>query len=344
MATLGDFVTQANRLLQRFDVALIRRSSLEALRDQVQTASKALTPPALPEEARIYLRSSNPRLVELSELYRQTAPEVMQPSRWTADYIERRVDLANFRSDNAYVFHDRNTESTYVLTANYLSTIDPKHLLGRLEEDGLFGATTFEYKKDAFVSRDLLDSIVEIYSLLDHLQESDLSGAIVDIGAGYGRFAHRATQALPFVKCVYCTDVIPTSTFLCEYYLSYRRTERAIAVPFSAIENVLKAGDVKLAVNIHSFSECPWAAVDWWIRLLRQYEVQNLFLVPNPADHGGTRLLTQELDGTHRDYSQLLASYGYKQTVLTPKYGDDVLQRLGVSPTHHHFYRLATPN
>ena len=47
----------------------------------------------------------------------------MQPTRWTANYITQHVDLCNFRGDNAYVFSDKNVESTYVLTAYYMETM-----------------------------------------------------------------------------------------------------------------------------------------------------------------------------------------------------------------------------
>jgi len=334
--------TQINAILANFDLAILRRSQLDALRSLSRSTASSRPPPPLPATATEYLSSQNPRLRVLIENYRQALPDVMQPSRWTANYISQHVDLCNFRGDNAYVFSDKNVESTYVLTSYYMETIDSLRLLASLGEDGQFGAPLFEYRPGSYVSRDLLDSIVEIYSLLAHIPAQALQeGVLLDVGAGYGRFAYRLTQALPYIKRVYCTDAIPISTFLCEYYLNWRNVDRAVAVPLPDIESILQTGDVTIGINIHSFSECPLAAIDWWIRLLQEYQVRYLFIVPNPADHGGLRLLTQELDGTQRDYSQVLTSYGYRPINISPKYNDTVIQRLGVSPTCHHYYELS---
>lgn len=342
MSILNTLATPINAFLAKFDMAILRRSQLNALRALSRSSGSSRPTPPLPANALDYLSSRNPRLTVLTEQYRHAVPEIMRPTRWTADYIDRNVDLGNFRAANAYVFGDRNVESTYVLTAYYIETLDSSRLLHTLGEDGLFGAPLFEYRHGAFVSRDLLDSIVEIYSLLTHIPASALQdGAVLDIGSGYGRFGYRLTQALPYIRCVYCTDAVPVSTFLCEYYLNYRNADRVVAVPFPDIEQVLETGNVTLAVNIHSFSECSLAAIEWWIRLVSKHRIRYLFLVPNPADHEGKRLLTQELDGTHKDYSQLLTSYGYEPIGIAPKYNDEVIQRLGVTPTCHHFYELS---
>jgi hypothetical protein len=110
---------------------------------------------------------------------------------------------------------------------------------------------------------------------------------VLDIGAGYGRLAHRMLTALPNIRDYYCTDAVPVSTFLSEYYLQYRELgDRAHVIPLDEIENTLKEQPVQLAINIHSFSECGTAAIDWWVKLLAKSKVRHLMIVPNHATGG----------------------------------------------------------
>lgn len=341
MSIAHNIASTLNAALGRFDIALTRKSWLDSVQGSTQPPNYSQPPPSIPAEAISYLTHKNPRLVALIEQYRDLVPSVMQPSRWTAEYQERHIAVSHFRNDNAYVFSDRNSESTYALTSYYLATLDRLNLLTGLTEDGMFGAKTFNYRQGVVVGRDLLDSITEIYSLLSHVPSSALQDAtVLDIGAGYGRLAHRLTEALPYVRRVACVDAIPLSTFLCEYYLKFRDASRALAVPFPDIEMELTSNPVSLAVNIHSFSECPLAAVEWWLKLVSKHKVPYLMLVPNAANHDGLRLISQEPDGTHRDYLPILEACGYKRIALVPKYADAVIQRLGVSPTHYHFFEL----
>ena len=73
----------------------------------------------------------------------------------------------------------------YALTTYYVKSIDKLGLLDQLVEDDYFGNFTFlvDNKK---ISRDLLDSITEIYFLEKHLNVSSLVGLkVLDIGAGH---------------------------------------------------------------------------------------------------------------------------------------------------------------
>ena len=128
----------------------------------------------------------------------------------------------------------------YVLTTFYVKSIDKLGLLQQLEEDDYFGNFNFliDSKK---ISRDLLDSITEIYFLDKHLNVSSLSGlTILDIGAGYGRLAHRMVEAFPNIQTYLCTDAVAISTFISEYYLRFRKLEnRAKVVPLDAIESTV---------------------------------------------------------------------------------------------------------
>jgi SAM-dependent methyltransferase len=342
MSITHNLVSALNVALGKMDVAITRKSWVDA--QLIKTAFENEGEPSPPPSAGniAYLSWQNPRLAEINEQYSRSLPSVMRPSRWTTEYQGRHIDLTRFRGDNAYVFSDKNIESTYALTSYYLSTFDRLNLLELLLEDGLFGAKLFRYKHDFLVSRDLIDSIAEIYAIISNIPPSVLQdGTILDIGAGYGRLAHRLTAAVTSIKNVMCADAVPLSTFICEYYLRCRSVNRAFIVSFPEIESKLLANPVSLAINIHSFSECPLAAIEWWLRLVSRHSVPYLFLVPNAADHGGTKLLSQEIDGSRLDYAPLIQSCGYKRFALMPKYADDVIQSLGVSPTHYHFFQLS---
>ena len=94
---------------------------------------------------------------------------------------------------------------------------------------------------------------------------------MLDIGAGYGRLAHRMVSALPGVERYLCTDAVAVSTFVSDYYLRFRGMEKALAIPLDVIDNSLRDYPVDLAINIHSFSECQTRAIEWWIRLPVSY-------------------------------------------------------------------------
>ena len=229
-----------------------------------------------------------------------------------------------------------------MLAARHLQQIDHLGLLSKLTEDGLFGAYTFRVDDDRVVSRDLLDSIAEIYFLVEELGLERLSGArVLDIGAGYGRLAHRLTMALPEVEAVLCVDAVAESTFLSEYYLRFRGVDdRAVVVPFDEIDDRLSRERIDVAVNIHSFSECTESAVAWWLELISRHRVPYLMVVPNPGDHGGTKLLTREGDGRHNDFRKTLESVGYRLRSQRPKYGDPGVQEHGAFPSYHYLFEL----
>ena len=65
-----------------------------------------------------------------------------------------------------------------------------------------------------------------------------------------------------------CVDAIPESTFLCEYYLRTAASRRARASCRCTSRGRAGARAFDLALNIHSFSECTLAAVEWWVERL----------------------------------------------------------------------------
>ena len=246
------------------------------------------------------------------------------------------IDLANFRGSAAYVWDYRTTSAEldnvkYYLFTQAVKQWDHLGLLETLNEDGAFGCSTFEYADVGTVSRDLLDSVGEI-NFLDRsigiMQRDDLR--VLDIGAGYGRTAHRLLEAHPGIGAYTCVDAVPESTFLCEFYLAHRGLDqRAEIVPLYEVDSHLQPlRDYNLAINIHSFSECTYAAIEWWLRRVRDLGVRHLMIVPNDPE----RFVSLEPDGSHRDYAPLLEELGYSLFAQEPVFDDPQVRTLvGVS-------------
>lgn len=297
-------------------------------------------PPALPQGAADYLRSSNPRLVELRRQYARIDTPAVQHSLWNRTYVESQVPLQRFRGDCAYLWQQRdlNVPSTYLLTYYYLRAKGYAVLLDRLPEDELFGVYAME-ADGGLISRDRLDSALEIAFLDRSLGISRRPAFhILDIGSGYGRLAHRLTQAFDNVF-VTCVDAVAESTFLCEYYLRFRgRAARTQVVPLSDVEAVLAERPIDAAVNVHSFSECPLSAIRWWVDLLSRARVNHVMVVPNADSPSSTRLLTMEHDSSRVDFRPLFEEYSYALALRQPKYAQPALQNFGVTPTQYFLF------
>ena len=185
------------------------------------------------------------------------------------------------------------------------------------------------------MSRDLLQSVNEL-AFLD--RALDLAGrerfSVLDIGAGYGRLAHRMTAAHQRLADYCCVDAIPDSTFLSEYYLRHRDCDRARVVALDELDSALAPGAFDLAVNIHSFSECPYDAVAWWVERLARLELPGVLIVPNEP----TDLLSLEADGTRRDYSPLLERAGYRLARREPVIEDAAVRELLELHDHFHLF------
>ncbi len=273
------------------------------------------------------LRPDHPRLAGLHELYAGADPAVRTHSRWSADRLDPWLDLTRFRGDNAYIWHYREgrriSELKYLVWAQDVRHRDHAGLLDRLDEDGAFGCWTYAFEGLPRLSRDLLDSVGELLFLDSAL--GVLSGSaprVLDIGAGYGRLAHRYVAACPGTADYACTDAIATSTFVCEHYLRHRGLGPvARAVPLTAVA-ALEPGSFDLAANIHSWSECPLAAIRWWLDQLARLEVPHLFVVPNEAE-GFTSL---EADGTRCDYQPVIQAAGYRLVRDEPVFADPAVR------------------
>ncbi len=293
---------------------------------------------SLPIGAESYLQPSNNRLQDLKHKYAQMDAAVVESAIWTDNYIKPE-ELLYFRGDNGYIWQvlDGNLEINYILTTYYLKTIDRLNLFDLLQEDNLFGVVNFSVD-GKIVSRDLLDSIAEINFLERELNISSLPNLnILDIGAGYGRLAHRAIEALPNIDNYFCTDAVPISTFISEYYIQFRDVrEKVTVVPLDDIENIILTRQIDIAINIHSFSECTIAAISWWINLLKKASVRYIMIAPNVIKDGGRELLTND----SRDFLPILEASGYKLKTRSPKYADTSIQKYGLSPTYYYLFEL----
>ena len=289
-----------------------------------------------------------PRLRELTEAYAKFDSVLSRDPVWTDTHV-RTTDLTRFRGDNPYVWQlrGRNLNALgYALSYYAIRRVDRGGLLDRLDEDGLFGVNTFVVDGRT-VSRDLLDSVLELDFLDrrvglatgihdDGPRSRSNRCTILDIGAGYGRLAYRTVTAFPDTVRYLCTDAIPTSTFLAEFYLKFRgTTPRARVVPLHELEAAITPGSVDLAVNVHSFSECPLPAIDGWLDLLARKDVPRLLLVPNAVAEDGTTPLTNAGEA----FGSLLRRHGYSLVAHEPKFVDPVVQAFGVSPATYLLYR-----
>jgi SAM-dependent methyltransferase len=294
----------------------------------------------LPPEAERDLHRDSPRLREIREHYAALDLPVLSASRWNADAVDAFLDLRYFRGETLITWHYRElkriSELKYYVYARYIADRDPRGLLRTLGEDGAFGCWTFGFPGLGLVSRDLLESVNEIAFLDRHL---GLSGrdrfSVLDIGAGYGRLAHRMSTAMPNLTDYCCVDAVPESTFLSEWYLDHRDARPARVVELGDVETALEPGSFDLAVNIHSFPECTHDAVAWWLAQIERLEVPYLMIVPNEP----TELLSMEADGSRRDFLPLVEAAGYRLTHREPIIADEAARH--VLGLHDHFHLFA---
>jgi len=262
-------------------------------------------------------------------------------SRWTSERLDSWLDLTRFRGDNAYIWHYREgrriSELKFLVFAQDVRRRDRTGLLDRLGEDGAFGCWTYAFGGLPRLSRDLLDSVNELLFLDEALGVLNGSAPrVLDIGAGYGRLAHRYVGACAGVTDYACTDAIATSTFVCEHYLGHRQLAPvARAVPLTEVGD-LEPGSFDLAVNVHSWSECPIESIRWWLDHVAQLEVPHLFVVPNERE-GFTSL---EADGAQLDYRPAIEASGYRLVSDEPAFADPAVRAaLGVHDRHTLFER-----
>ncbi len=292
----------------------------------------------LPPRAETELVADNPRLLELRGAYESLELPVLASSRWHKRAVDSFLDLRWFRGESMFVWHYRElpriSQLKYYVFARYVRDRDELKLLDLLEEDGAFGCWTFSYPGWGRVSRDLLQSVNEI-SFLErelHLSRHDRL-RVLDIGAGYGRLGHRMALGLPNLTDYCCLDTIAEATFLSEWYLRYRDCVPPCRVArLDRLDTEIRGSQFDLAINIHSFSECPLQAVKWWISLLSELKVARLLIVPNDP----SELLSTEEDGGRQDFSDVLAAAGYELVTSEPVICDAAIREL--IPLQDRFY------
>ncbi len=278
----------------------------------------------------------HPDVAALRERYR--GHPATAGSIWDAAYLDGDLDMARFRADNVYLWQERDGNDTraLLLTAEYLAEKDHLGLLSRLAEDGAFGAETLAVR-GCRVSRDLLDSVSELLFLDRHVGFAGRT--VLDIGAGYGRFAWRLTEAFADAR-VLATDAVPESTALAMFYLRHRSASpRAEVIPLDRIEVAALDARPTLLTNMHSFTEMPLAAARWWLTLGARAGAEWCFIVPNADQHGGAELCSYEPDETRLPLAPVLAELGFEMVFAGPKFSDATVQRYGVSPTWYWLFR-----
>lgn len=283
----------------------------------------------LPDAAKEYLRSDNPRLSELRDRYAALDWPVLEHSRWADDHVGAWLNLKYFRGENIYIWHYRDdlerSRFRYYVFLRYVIDIGGLDLLERLGEDGAFGCWSFEYPGYPACSRDLLDSVNELLFLEKEVGlfgSRDLS--ILEIGAGYGRLAHRVAQSGAPIAEYCCIDAVPESTFLCEFYTRFR----GITPPIRTVELDrvvdLAPDRFDMVINVHSFSECTLTAIRWWLDQINRLRIRRLFLIPNEPDG----FLSTEADGSRLDYGAAINEAGFDLVIEEPIIRDEATRSL----------------
>jgi len=189
------------------------------------------------------------------------------------DVHKHKVSTEHFRADTQFL--GIQNIFPYEEITNYIKTLN-KPWLDILKEDDSFSIVTRNVN-GIIVSRDLLDSIMEL-EFLETQCGFDLNNMkILDIGAGYGRMAHRITAAYPN-SFVYCTDAIPVSQDVCRKYLEFRSVKNAKVVAPDELDKIDKPD---MALNIHSFPECTREEINGWLDWLVEHEVENFMVIPH---------------------------------------------------------------
>ena len=297
-------------------------------------SSEPVVPPPPSAEDEQYLRKDNPALKALYDRYDALTVNAGIHAKWNPRFVAKQLSIAKFRANSAYVWSygelPRPTLLKYFIFAQYAAR-RAGPLLTRLSEDAAFGCLAYDFDGYGRVSRDRLDSAVELDFVHRHTGLLDKPGLrVLDIGAGYGRLAHRTCEVADVAEYT-CVDAVPESTFLCDFYLRHRGlTGRARAVPLDEVAARGEAlGRFDIAFNVHSWSECTLAAITWWVDLVRRLEVPYLFVVPNQPD----RFLTREPDRqTRHDFRPVIEGAGYRLVAEEPVFEDPDVQRLLAIP------------
>jgi hypothetical protein len=263
------------------------------------------------KEEILVLSKNNPRYKFWSDLYSLNFDSRSFWSDWLKD-----SDLANFRGENVFVTQIGRgfLKNKYLNSYLYALGVDRAGVYSKLDsDDGAFGAIRVKIEKNTIVTRDQIDSVIEINYLINKIQlKPEEKIKFLDIGAGYGRFASNALKFFTQAT-VFCADVVPQASFVAEYYLHHRGLINR--VHFGSYDQLKNAGNFDIAININSFSESPYESIEKWISIVQKAQVKFLFIVPS-----SNGLLSYESDKSRKDYLPLLISSGYKLIDKSKKY------------------------
>jgi len=254
------------------------------------------------------------RSLELDKKYLKSNLYPEDLGVWTDKHLNK-LDLRNFRSDNVYVWQKRNLASESYLVSYLLTKLmDKADLLESIEESGEYGAQVYTFF-DKKISRDLIDSVLEINFLIDMVGIDTLKRfKVLDIGAGYGRLAKNLAGLFPELE-IGCVDSIPMSTAISEFYLKEEIEKAQVKVYNLTQLEELSERNFDLATNVHSFSEMSLGSVEIWIKFLRKSKIPRVFVVPNPKE---LRLNTGE------DFEVIFERYGYKVVASRSKFREGI--------------------
>lgn len=276
-------------------------------------------------EAEIYRRAS-----ELHNRYTKFGLYPRDLGVWDEKHL-RKLDVSLFRSDNVYVWQTRElNEVNYLVSYLAAKLLDKSNLFDSISESGEFGVEIYQFG-EVNVSRDLLDSILEINFLIEIVGlEAFSKMKVLDIGAGYGRLAKNLARIFPEIK-IGCVDSIPISTAISEFYLKDEISLSQVRV--YSIDEIDKISyrSFDLVTNIHSFSEMSIDSVETWISFIRKLGVPNVFVIPNPKE---LRL------NTGQDFEAIFNKYGYVVRQKMSKYPVGIEEKYLLYPSNYFYLEL----
>ena len=325
-----------NSALSKFlKLRLVREAELQP-RQIKRAPDLELVADITPPGAEDYLQPDNSRLRDLIAAYAKFDRQVTTPAVWVDGRLNT-SHLLYFRGQSPFVWQigPDFEDFRYVLSYYALKCSAAADLLASLNEDRLFGVYTVEIDGRP-ISRDLLDSVREIDFIRSHVGLGRPVTVILDIGAGYGRLVHRLDQVTGANVRTFATDAFAGSTFVSEYYLQFRKAGVKV-IPLPEVEAFLEKHPLTLAVNIHSFSECTPAAIEWWVSRLARNRTRYLLIVPNRRDPETGACLTNVGENMETIFEQ----YGYAAVAREPRFIDPIVQLYGIDPSYLNLFKLA---
>lgn len=279
------------------------------------------------------LSRSDEKLLELEEAYKN----IKEFPLGVWEPFQNGIDMENFRGESFYVaqFLYGNTPAKLFTQFGYLMdnqpTADEWNWLKIAKEDFEFGCLALQ-SEDMIISRDLLDSISEIQFIQDSLRFTyGEKISLLDIGAGYGRFAHRFGTIFPDSH-IHTIDAVAVSNYICGHYLAFRHMESQTTNWGLFDVSRLSSEKIDCVVNIHSFSEQTPESISAWLDLIIDMNIKNLIIVPHDD-----KWICCANDGSHPDFRPILQSHGFKLERSRGKYPKS-LEKYASFPTIYSYW------